>query len=200
LRPARRGLRNAALTLCLLLVLGLVFHTRLLTAAGGFLEVSQPPQKADIAFVLGGDSYGHRILTAADLVRKGYVPKAMISGPGGVYGFHESDLAIKFAENEGYPENYFVAFPHNALSTAEEAQVAVKEFRRLQIHRILLVTSNYHTRRARNIFHAAGPELEFIPIGAPDEYFRPDTWWQQREGRKTFILEWMKTVAAWLKM
>ena len=34
-----------------------------------------------------------------------------------------------------------------------------------------------------------------VVIAAPDQYFSPDGWWNNREGRKTFVIEWMKTVA-----
>jgi hypothetical protein len=37
-------------------------------------------------------------------------------------------------------------------------------------------------------------------VAAPDLYFTPDGWWKNREGRKTFLLEWMKTVATWFGM
>jgi hypothetical protein len=37
-------------------------------------------------------------------------------------------------------------------------------------------------------------------VAAPDEYFSADGWWKDREARKTFLVEWMKTVATWLGM
>jgi uncharacterized SAM-binding protein YcdF (DUF218 family) len=63
---------------------------------------------------------------------------------------------------------------------------------------VLLVTSNYHTRRAANLFRAAAPDLTFIPIAAPDQDFSPDSWWRSRQGQKTFLMEWEKTVAVWV--
>ncbi len=59
--------------------------------------------------VLAGDFSGNRILTAGDLVRRGFAPKALVSGPSGEYGLHETDLAIPFAVRHGYPESYFIA-------------------------------------------------------------------------------------------
>jgi uncharacterized SAM-binding protein YcdF (DUF218 family) len=66
------------------------------------------------------------------------------------------------------------------------------------VHSVLLVTSNFHTHRAGKIYRALAPELRFIVVAAPDEFFSPDTWWKSREGRKTFMIEWMKTVAEWI--
>ncbi len=188
------------LALAILLVLAGIFHAAILSGLGSYLVQSEPPEKADIVLVLAGDSFGNRILKAAELVRQGYAPRVLVSGPEGLYGHHESDLAIPFAVKAGYPESYFVPFEHQARSTMEEAQAAVPELRRLGVQRVLLVTSDYHTRRAAKIFRAAAPGLTFVVVAAPDFYFTAQGWWLNREGRKTFMTEWMKTVAEWLNL
>ena len=68
-----------------------------LPAIGYALVRSDGPAKAEIAVVLGGDFYGRRILKGAELVREGYIPAVLVSGPPGFYGMHECDLAIPFA-------------------------------------------------------------------------------------------------------
>ena len=148
--------------------------------------------------MLAGDFFGNRILKAAELVRQGYAPKALIDGPGGVYGLHESDLAITFAVRHGYPESYFIAFPNDARSTAAEADAVLAEVRRRKLHRIDIVTSDYHTRRAGKIFRAKAGGVEIHMIAAPDRDFTADGWWKTRNGQKVFATEWMKTVARWL--
>ena len=189
---------RAAVAVVLVALGAWLVRDRIRTAAGDYLVAGVAPEKADIVVVVAGDSFGHRILTGADLVRKGYAPLALVSGPGGEYDYHECDLAIPFAVKRGYPESYFAHFEHEASSTAGEAAVIVPELRRRGVHRVLLVTSNYHTRRAAGIFRRAAPELTFIPIAAPDEYFTPDGWWHSREGEKTFVIEWEKTVSSWM--
>jgi uncharacterized SAM-binding protein YcdF (DUF218 family) len=171
-----------------------------LTELGKFLVRSESPAPADLVVVLAGDFGGNRILTAGDLVRQGLAPKALISGPSEIYGQFESDLAIPFAVRRGYPASDFVALHNDSRSTASEAQVVIGELRHLHARRIDLVTSNYHTRRAGHIYRAAAPDLEFHVVGAPDPNFTPDGWWKSRDGRKTFLFEWMKTVATWLGM
>ena len=157
------------------------------------------PAKADIALVLAGDYWGHRIVRAADLVRQGYVPAVLVSGPPGFYGLNEADLAIQYAVAKGYPKEWFIPMRHKALSTKDEATAAIEDLCARNVHSFLLVTSNYHTARARRIFlaaeraHGGGPVLR--AVAAPDEFFAPDTWWRSREGQKTVLLEWMKTVA-----
>jgi uncharacterized SAM-binding protein YcdF (DUF218 family) len=150
--------------------------------------------------VLAGDFSGNRILTAADLVRRGFAPQVLVSGPSGAYGMHESDLAIPFAVHHGYPQSYFVALPNDDRSTRDEAADVVAALKQRHARRVDIVTSNYHTRRAGNIYRAQAPGLEIHMVAAPDVYFTPDGWWHNREGRKTFLLEWMKTVATWFGM
>src|SRR3974377_635087 len=126
-----------------------------LRRAGTSLEKAGPPHKADIAVVLGGDEFGNRILTAAELTRTGYVPRVLVSGPSGLYGYYECGLAIPFAVKHGWPESIFVPAPNDARSTREEAAALVPLMRRMGVRSFLLVTSDFHTRRAGNLFHAA---------------------------------------------
>ena len=166
-------------------------------ALGGYLVHADEPFRADIAVVPGGDSFGHRILKGADMVRQGFTGRVLVSGPDGQYGYNEAELAIPFAVRHGNPSSWFIAAPHKSRSTREEAQAIVPELRRLSVRRCLLVTSNYHTRRAGRLFRSAAPEIEFRVIAARDEFFDPDNWWHTREARKVFVLEWLKTIASW---
>jgi uncharacterized SAM-binding protein YcdF (DUF218 family) len=193
----KRILRATALILAVAVVLLVLFHATILAALGNYLVKAGPPQKADIIVVLAGDGFGHRILTAGDLIKQGYASKALISGPNGIYGNYECDLAIPFAVKAGDPESEFLHLEHRGRSTEEEAQVIVKKLREMGVKSVILVTSNYHTRRAGSIFRRAAPELEFFVVASPDEFFKPDSWWQNREASKTFAFEWMKTVAEW---
>jgi uncharacterized SAM-binding protein YcdF (DUF218 family) len=190
----KRAFRTLALILAILVLLGLVFHNALLAGLGSYLVKADSPEKADIALVLAGDSEGNRILAAAQLVRRGYVSQVLVSGPSGIYGYYECDLAIPFAVKAGYPESYFLHFEHDARSTQEEARDAVVRLRQLGAHKILLVTSDYHTRRAGKIFRSAAPDLQFVVIAAPDSNFTAGGWWHNRQGEKTAFNEWVKTL------
>jgi uncharacterized SAM-binding protein YcdF (DUF218 family) len=188
------------LAVAVALVLALITYPIWLTALAEFLVHSDPPVPADMIVVLAGDFTGSRILTAGGLVRQGFAPKALISGPAGVYGLYESELAIAMAVHNGYPAAYFLAFPNESKSTASETAALVPELRRLHVHKIDLVTSNFHTRRAAKVFRAQAPDIEVHVVAAPDRYFTTNGWWKEREGRKTFLMEWMKTVGSWLGM
>jgi uncharacterized SAM-binding protein YcdF (DUF218 family) len=117
-----------------------------------------------------------------------------------VYGLYESDLAIALAVHNGYPAAYFVAFPNETKSTTSETAAIIPELRRLHVHKVDLVTSNFHTRRAAKIFRSQAPDIEVHVVAAPDRYFTTGGWWKEREGRKTFFMEWAKTVGSWFDM
>jgi uncharacterized SAM-binding protein YcdF (DUF218 family) len=178
--------------------MAVVLHAQILGALGGYLVQAGPPQKADAALVLAGDGWGYRVLTAAQLAREGFVPKVLVSGPDGAYGLHECDLAIPFVVKHGYPESYFVHMENSARSTVAEAQAVLPVIRRMGLKRIIVVTSNYHTRRAGRIYRGLAPDLTILTVAAPDKNFTTDGWWHDREGQKTFLVEWEKTLANWM--
>jgi uncharacterized SAM-binding protein YcdF (DUF218 family) len=185
-----------ALPAAILVVLAAA-HSLWLRALGNFLTSEQEPFHADIIVVLAGGDTGNRILTAAGLVKRGYAPRILVSGPACCYGHRESDLAIAFAVAHGYPADWFIGFPIDGKSTQEEAHEIVPELARRHVDRFLVVTSNYHTRRAGSIYRELTAPERFRVVAAPDPLFRPDDWWQSRDGRKTWFLEWAKTMGNW---
>jgi uncharacterized SAM-binding protein YcdF (DUF218 family) len=134
-------------------------------------------------------------LKAAELVREGYTPGVLVSGPSGAYGSYECDLAIGFAVRRGYPRDWFIGLPMEAYSTEEEAHVVLDDLRRRKLRRVLLVTSDYHTARAARIYRSLAPDLSFRVVAAPDRFFNAANWWRHRQGRKQFFFEWTKTIA-----
>ena len=172
----------------------------LLTGAGSLFVKVDELEPAEIVVVLAGDGSGERIMKAVELVRKDLAPKILVNGPRGHYGYYESDLAIEFAVEQGAPEEIFDAFPMDVHSTREEAEVVEAELRRRGIKKAIVVTSNFHTRRARHIFQRQGGDTtEYIIASAPNPYFAPDTWWHSREGKKVFFLESLKTLNSWVE-
>ena len=162
---------------------------------GEYLTYTEAPCKADVIVVLAGDAWGYRVLKAGELARAGWAPLVLVSGAGTYYGLNEGEIAIQYAVQKGYPAGDFCNLPSPARSTAEEAQYVVAEMRRRGVHRFLLVTSDFHTRRASAVYRHAAPDLPFCVVASADHDFSPDSWWHTREGRKMAFLEWCKTVA-----
>jgi len=203
---ARRGVLALRAGIAVLVLAAAVYLTSplWLAALGRALVEDDGPAKADAIVVLGGDAWGLRLEKAAGLVKAGYAPRVLISGAPAAYGANESDLAIPYIVREGYPAEWFVALHNHTMSTREECFVLLPELRRRQVRSLILVTSNYHSARAARIFRAVeraiGYTVDLHMVAAPDPYFAPDAWWQNREGRKTTLNEWEKTVANALGM
>lgn len=167
----------------------------ILPSAGSLLVKADSPAKAEVAIVLGGDSWGNRILRGADLKRQGLVDKVLVSGGPGLYGFYESDLAVRFAVSNGFPEDYFEPLHELVLSTQDEAHSIVQHLKRRGCKRVLVVTSNYHTRRAGRIWRYTAPWLDIRMVAARDRSFRSEYWWRDRESGKLVLNEWAKFAA-----
>ena len=171
-----------------------------LSALGNALIHDEGAAKAEIAVVLAGDPWGHRLTKGAELVRQGYVPQVVVSGPPGIYGINEADAAIQWATARGYPREWFIPLRHSGLSTRTEATAVLDLLRERKVTSFLQVTSSYHTGRARRIYLAAERERGGGPamrtVASDDRFFSVQHWWQNREGRKSVFIEWTKTLTS----
>jgi uncharacterized SAM-binding protein YcdF (DUF218 family) len=137
-------------------------------------------------------------MKAVDLARQGYVDKILVDGPRGMYGFNESDLAVRYAIDQGASRELFHEFAIRARSTIQESKAVDAELRRRNVHKALIVTSNYHTRRARSIFRRYGSgDIRYLFVAAPDEDFTPEDWWHSRDAEKTLFFEYCKLLDWW---
>ena len=192
---------TAGTCLLLLVILALVARANQkawLPWLGEWLVSADVPAPADLIVVLGGDFWGRRVLEAADLAVHGYAPHVLISGPDYfVQGIPhpEGEMATRFLVERGYPQSLFWTFPHHAHSTIDEAKLLAAEINRLQVRRVLIVTSNYHSRRSSIIIHSLLPFSEVRVIGVPEEYFRPESWWTTPRSRQLAKSEWPKLAA-----
>jgi len=153
------------------------------------------PKQADIVVVLAGGSHGERVIRAAELVEKGYAPKVLVNGSRQFYGIDESRAATDLAVSRGVRPEVLEPFALEATSTLEELLALEPELLRRGASQALVVTSNFHTRRARSIFRRFGSgEVEYAFVAAPWPDFDPDNWWKSRAGRKLVLLEYLKTV------
>ena len=190
---------------CLLIPLGLLIlivilvrlvATPVLTAAGAFLIQDDGPSKADAIVVLGGDRYGDRTVQAANLVKQGYAPVVYVSGPARLMGYESGD-EVSYAEQQGFPAEIFreVHLPQNVSSTQAEVHFLGPYLAGQGVKSILLVTSNFHTRRAEKLWRKESPAIPVRVIPSADPFFTAGGWWKSREGQKTFVNEWAKTIS-----
>jgi uncharacterized SAM-binding protein YcdF (DUF218 family) len=200
---AHRGGGGWRALLLLAVLAGLLYLGRSfwLPALGHFLIKEEVPEKADMAVVLAGDGYGRRILRGVELAQQGYAPRVLVDGPAGYYDSNEADLAVQFAVNRGARRDLLIPMHMKANSTMDEAKNVDRELRRRGAAKVLVVTSNYHTRRAGAVFRKYGsPGITYRFVAAPDEYFNPDNWWRSREAQKVLLIEYLKLFAWWARI
>jgi uncharacterized SAM-binding protein YcdF (DUF218 family) len=176
-------------------VIGALYVARrpLLREAASFWIVADAIQPADVIIVIGDDDFaGDRAREAATLFQNHWAPQVVASGRMLRPYTSIADLIARDLQAQGVPASAILRFSHRANNTLEEAQGLRVLIAQRQWRKVLLVTSNYHTRRARYIFRKTLPsEVSLEVAGAPNSDFEPGTWWQSRQGRKTFFLETM---------
>ena len=155
---------------------------------------------ADAIVVLAGDSQGERIGRAVELAREKWAPLILVSSTGKIYDTTEGELSINWAVSRGAPREWFALVQHNADSTLEECTLLEAECRRRGIKKLLLVTSDFHTRRASRILQRVAPQLQVRTIGSQTALYNPDSWWLSRPSRKIWFMEATKTVADFLRI
>ena len=113
---------------------------------------------------------------------------------------YETDFSGPLALSLGVPEKDLMILPHRARSTLEEANAVVPDMERAGIHSMILVTSNYHTHRAKRYFlRVCKDRIKVIAYPANNDWFSPDNWWQSREGMKFFFFEATKSWTSYLE-
>ncbi len=194
------GCLVAALILALLAASAYAFRAQLLTRAAGFLVVANDPlQPADVLFVLNGD-YNTRPFRAADLYRQGLAPAVVIAQsanqPVQNLGLlqNETSIAVAAMEKLGIPSEKIVVLPGGVTSTYDEALALRRYVQEKGLHTVILVTSAFHTRRARWIISkelaGLGVTLQVSPV--PYGGFDAANWWKSEDGLVTVNNEYVK--------
>ena len=173
--------------------LALLFAARhpLMRFAGEFWVVDEPAAPSDALIVLGDDNYAaDRAFHAADLYREGIAPTVVASGRMLRQNASIADLMEHDLLSFGVPAGSIVKLSHRAENTREEATAVAQLIHTRNWKRVLVVTSNYHTRRARFIFERTLPSTVSLRVSAArDSEFDPTHWWETRIGRKLFFNE-----------
>ncbi|HKW24173.1 MAG TPA: ElyC/SanA/YdcF family protein [Terriglobales bacterium] len=186
-----QGWRRIALTLT-----GVVLLFALFLAFAGRLLVVDQPQPSDAIVVLAGGR-DNRYDKGLEMLGKGY---------GKVLFFDARTDVVQFGRT---PFNMGQEFIHNTAgallakakmcpirgdSTYEETEHIADCLRPTGAHRVLLVTSEYHTRRSFQIVRSRLPQYQWSVAAAYNPYDFGVNWWQHREWAKTTLLEWTKLV------
>jgi uncharacterized SAM-binding protein YcdF (DUF218 family) len=192
------------LFLAAMLVGGTTFYLAcapILGAFGRWWVVDQPPMKADAIVVLGGDSLdAARVRRAVKIYQQGWAPRIILSGPMLRDDFSEGVLMERAAKHYGAPESALQVVASRADSTVQEKDVILTYAGGQGLHRLLVVTSDYHTRRASAIYCAEAKKrgFEVRIIAAPQSLMARRRWWDERPARKSMLFEFVKfPVTCW---
>lgn len=176
----------------------------LLRFGGELLVHTDPlPRHAQVAVALNGSAAGvlARTTEAVRLLERGVVDYVIVSiPPAGYWGESIPADANRYFTRHFGPETaarilYCVS---DADSTLQEAHALMQCLDARQFRAVILVTSNYHTRRAGRIWRAAlakaNPPFQLDVDGVPDGSFQPRGWWRKRIYAKTWLLETSKLI------
>lgn len=166
--------------------------------AGRFV-VDDPLAPADIVVPLRGgpQETDSRVDEAARLVGKRYAPLLLVDvAAAPVYGIPEAQLFENYVKQKGVAPDQLRRCESDSDNTAEEAAAIRSCLLRLGVKEVIIVTSEYHTRRARSIlqhaFSGLGIVVRIHPVYNP--YYWDSHWWRKRRWAKTFFMEALKTV------
>ena len=187
------------------IILGLIvsiylYYPNILRAIGNYLILSDPLEKSDVILVLSGDTNkGERVTEAVKLFKKGYGKYLVLSGNKIAWDTYAADLMKKQAISLRVPEHSIIAIRNEAHSTIEEAKIILDVFKERHFKSVILVTSSYHTKRAKWIFSKVfnGSNIKISASPANDVEYDADHWWQKRESAKILFYEYTKLI--WYK-
>lgn len=171
----------------------------LLPQVSGFLDVSERPHAVDYVMVLGGGDETRPFVAAAlygASLAKGVIVPSVERAPEVEDGLYPPEEVVirRALHHEGVPETAIIVLDGLVGSTRAEAE-ALGRF--LDAHpdaSIGVVTTHYHTRRARLLFQRTLGEraARVCFFAAPVDGFTPDNWWRFSHGVASYSEEYLK--------
>ena len=177
---------------CFILIAGVLCTVAVGATSGRFLVVNQP-RKSDLLVVLAGET-DRRPARGLELLAQGYASRLILDVPAGtkIYQWNQADLARKYVE--GLPQaNSITVCPIYGFSTRDEVQDVARCLPGISSRSILLVTSDYHTRRALSTFSRVSPANYSVAATFDEREFGVQ-WWRHREWAKVNFDEWVKLI------
>lgn len=163
-------------------------------ANAGKLLMVDTPQRSDIIVVLAGET-DRRPARALDLLNQGYAPRVLLDVPAAtkLYAFSQVELAQKYIQDLPGHAAWSVC-PITGLSTRDESHDVARCLAHETGTRVLLVTSDFHTHRALDIFrHELHGKTVTVAAAHDDRQFGAH-WWTHRQWAKTCVDEWLRVI------
>jgi uncharacterized SAM-binding protein YcdF (DUF218 family) len=189
--------RNRAIRTSIAIVILLLIGVLCAVRSGSYLVVNQP-ERSDVIVVLAGDHDDHRYWGALALLRAGYGQKMVMDASSDLtYGQTSAERAAAFVrQSAGSNQSQISVCTITNDSTVQEAS-NIRDCL-AQLHpapkSALLVTSDFHTRRAFSIVRSRLPQYRWSVAAVNDPTIFGQPWWRNREWAKTALYEWQKLV------
>jgi hypothetical protein len=185
--PRRTRLAGA---LALFLAAGLLEFA----ANAGKMLVVDDPQRSDVIVVLAGET-DRRPARALQLLDEGYGRRLVIDVPAAakIYEFTQVQLAETYFHNLPQAASISIC-PIEGLSTRDESHDVNRCLAQERGTKVLLVTSEFHTRRSLSIFRHEVRGRSFSVTAAHDDSQFGTRWWAHRQWAKTCLDEWLRVV------
>ena len=165
----------------------------LASRAASFLVINAP-EKSDVIVVLAGET-GVRPARGLELLREQMASRMFIDSETHALIYNQPLAVVAQNYINSLPEASRVAVcPIPGLSTSEETADVGLCLQPLGVHRVLIVTSEFHTRRALSTFQHRLPQYQFSVAGAPDPNHFGTSWWTRREWTKVTFDEWLRLI------
>jgi uncharacterized SAM-binding protein YcdF (DUF218 family) len=173
-----------------------LFHRPLLTGYARLFRVDDPSPSDAIILLLGGST--HRPDKAAELYRQGLAPRILLGRePENPFFPDDRSARIKtYLQGLGVPGDAIEILPGVVTSTRDEALRVREYLARHPARRLTVVTTAFHTRRARWIFRRVLADLnvDVRAAAATDPDFNESNWYRTEEGLILYINETIKSI------
>lgn len=184
-----------------------LWPSRVLVPLGEFIVVKDPEERCDVIVVLSGGVVD-RSLAAADAYKKGLSQRILITRDKVSEDYYElkkrgvnfpepRDLERLILESLGVPGASIATIDQFVDSTLEEAELVRGFLIKNRYKSAVLVTSSFHSRRARAVFRKVLQGTGIKVVSYPSRYsrFKPENWWQDRKAIQALVLEYQKMAA-----
>jgi uncharacterized SAM-binding protein YcdF (DUF218 family) len=191
-----RRLLAAALIVKTLVLAGFAIYK-----AGTWLIIEDPLQPARAIVVFGGE-VPFRAMEGARLYKRGWASEVWLTQGGlfsedirlgqlGIERMPEHAYSRAVLERMGVPVSAIRVLRERDANTADEVRTIARDLDRFGGDRVILVTSSYHSRRVKFLWHTlVGKRPEAIVRYTRDEPFDARRWWRDSADAMAVAREW----------
>lgn len=183
-----------------------LFRHEILLKLAQILIVEDSLKHANYTFVLSGSPYDRGSL-AAQFFHQKATDTIVCTGKNIPHDFKamgweitESEIARNFIQLQKVPASNIIIIKEGT-STHEEANAILEFCEKRAIKKIIIVSTDFHTRRIQKVFKTkfAQKNIEIIIRAAPSSSYNSQAWWKSEYGLISLQNEYVKLGYYFLK-